>query len=70
MKTWAILNNENLVVNCILADTFDQANLIVNGVSVEGELVLPETLEFTLVEYFIVEPGWSRIDGQWVKPTE
>jgi hypothetical protein len=70
MKTWAIVNSENQVVNCIAAETLEVASLSVNGVVVDEELVIPENPEFAVIEYFMVEPNWTYLDGVFTPPTE
>lgn len=70
MKTWAIINSESTVVNCIAAETLEVASLSVNGVVVDGELVIPENPEFTVIEYFMVEPNWTYVDGVFAPAAE
>ena len=60
MKTFAIVDESGLVTNCIISETYETADLIAKG----------DNENYSVVEYFIVEPGWSYDDGQWVKPTE
>ena len=63
MKTWAIVNNETKIVdNCIIAESQEIANNVVNPDS--------ETPLYTAVEYFLVAPGWSYVDNNWVAPAE
>ena len=63
MKTWAIINNEtDVLVNCIVAENQEIADNAVNH-----DL---ETPLYTAIEYFLVAPGWSYVDNNWIAPAE
>jgi hypothetical protein len=66
MATFAVVK-DTLVVNCISADSKEDAELIVNQVMVDGVPTMPENPEFTCVEYVVVAPGDSYIDGKFIK---
>jgi hypothetical protein len=54
MATFAVLNG-TLVENCVVADT---------------KAIAEEVTSKTCVEYFMVVPGWTYVDGKFIPPTE
>jgi hypothetical protein len=68
MKTYAVIKN-TLVVNCISADSKEDAELVVNQVIVDGVATMPENPEFTCVEYIVVSPGDYYVDNKFIKTT-
>lgn len=53
-KTFAFIVN-NVVENCIVAESKEQAENVQPG---------------TYIEYFLVEPGWTYTDGIFSPPSE
>ena len=53
MKTFAVLREDGLVIDLILANSKASAE---------------ETSEKSCVEYFLVEPGWTYANGTFSSP--
>ena len=59
MKTWAIIDENGLVLNCIVA----------NNQEVATEMAHLVNENYQAIEYFLIDPGWSYINNSWVIPS-